>query len=67
MAKNKEQPATFEPKIKNKYTSLEMANQMYKDAWLVKRTLFRKNFPDLTDEQIDKKTNEYFLNLKKDV
>ncbi|KYG64106.1 hypothetical protein AZI86_15000 [Bdellovibrio bacteriovorus] len=49
---------------KPKYTSLEIANQMYKDAWLVKRTQFQKKFPHLSSAELDKKTSEYFAQLK---
>jgi hypothetical protein len=51
---------------KTKHTSLEIANQMYKDAWLVKRTLFQKKFPQLSSAELDKKTAEYFAQLKDD-
>ncbi|PIS11684.1 MAG: hypothetical protein COT73_02600 [Bdellovibrio sp. CG10_big_fil_rev_8_21_14_0_10_47_8] len=49
---------------KPKYGKLEIANQMYKDAWLVKRTLFQRKFPQLSSQELDKKTAEYFSQLK---
>ncbi len=51
---------------KPKYTNLEMANQMFKDAWLVKHTFFQKKFPNLTTEEVNKMTAQYFANLKDD-
>lgn len=53
------------PKLKRlQQSSLETANQMYKDAWLVKRTKFQKAHPELSARQIDEKTSAYFAKLK---
>jgi len=41
-----------------------MANQMFKDAWLVKRTWFASQFPKLSEKELDRKTAEYFVKLK---
>lgn len=49
---------------KSQQTVLETANQMYKDAWLVKRTRFQKLYPDLSSAELDKKTAQYFAQLK---
>lgn len=49
---------------KPQQTSLETANQMYKNAWLVKRTRFQKLHPELSPEEIDRKTAAYFASLK---
>jgi hypothetical protein len=49
---------------KTKYTSLEIANQMYKDAWLIKRTFFQKKNPNLSAAELNAKTADYFSKLK---
>ncbi|HPI39561.1 MAG TPA: hypothetical protein PLJ21_02075 [Pseudobdellovibrionaceae bacterium] len=53
---------------KRKWTSLEIADQMFKDAFLVKKTRFSHLHPNLTNEELQKKTIEYFkkLNQEKD-
>jgi hypothetical protein len=56
------------PEIKStsKPTNLEMANQMFKDAFLVKKTRFSKLYPTLSDDELHKITAEYFRNLPDD-
>jgi hypothetical protein len=49
---------------KPKISNLEMANQMFKDAWLVKRTWFASQFPKLSAKELDRKTADYFAKLK---
>ena len=44
-------------------SNLEIANAMFKDAFLVKRTRFAKENPKLSASEIDKMTAEYFKNL----
>lgn len=46
-----------------KQTSLETANEMFKAAFLVKKTRFAEQNPHLTDEEINKKTAQYFREL----
>lgn len=43
-----------------------MANQMFKDAFLVKKTHFSHLHPELSDEELHKMTAEYFRNLPDD-
>jgi len=43
-----------------------MANQMFKDAFLVKKTRFSHLHPQLADEELHKMTVEYFRNLPDD-
>lgn len=43
-----------------------MANQMFKDAFLVKKTRFSHLHPEFSDEQLHKMTIEYFRNLRDD-
>ncbi len=54
------------PTQKRRPTNLEMANQMFKDAFLVKKTRFSKLHPELSDEELHKMTIEYFRNLPDD-
>ena len=51
---------------KRKSTNLEMANTMFKEAFLVKRTRFAKENPHLSEFEIDKMTANYFRNLPDD-
>ena len=53
-------------RLKRKWTNLEMANQMFKDAFLVKKTRFSHLHPELSDEELHKMTIEYFRNLPDD-
>jgi len=48
---------------KPKQTKLEMADQMFKDAFLVKKTRFSHLHPELTDEEHTKMTANYFKKL----
>ncbi len=54
------------PHPKRKWTNLEMANQMFKDAFLVKKTRFSHLHPELSEEDLHKMTIEYFRNLRDD-
>ncbi|USN47359.1 MAG: hypothetical protein H6626_14405 [Pseudobdellovibrionaceae bacterium] len=40
-----------------------MADQMFKDAFLVKKTRFSKLHPELSDEDLNKMTAQYFREL----
>ena len=42
-----------------------MADQMFKDAFLVKKTRFSKLHPDLSDEELHQMTVDYFKDLGK--
>lgn len=46
-----------------KQTSLETANEMFKAAFLVKKTRFAEQNPHLTEEELNKKTALYFREL----
>jgi hypothetical protein len=48
---------------KRKQTNLETADQMFKDAFLVKKTRFSHLHPHLSDEELTKMTAEYFRRL----
>lgn len=48
---------------KRKPTKLEMADQMFKDAFLVKKTRFSHLHPELSDEDLTKMTANYFKKL----
>ncbi len=49
--------------IVKKQTSLQTADQMFKDAFLVKKTRFSHLYPHLSDQELQKATAEYFKNL----
>lgn len=49
-----------------KWTNLEMADQMFKDAFLVKKTRFSHLHPNLSDEELQKMTVEYFKKLNEE-
>lgn len=51
---------------KRKWTSLELADQMFKDAFLVKKTRFSHLYPDLSDEELQKMTANYFRKLNEE-
>lgn len=53
-------------KEKKKQTNLETADQMWKDAFLVKKTRFSHLHPELSDEQLHKMTIEYFKKLNEE-
>ncbi len=50
----------------NRPTNLEIADQMFKDAFLVKMTRFSHLHPELTPEELHKMTVQYFINLNDD-
>lgn len=54
------------PHPKRKWTNLEMANQMFKDAFLVKKTRFSHLHPELSDEELHRMTAEYFRKLNEE-
>lgn len=56
MKKMKPQPA-------NQQSSLETANEMFKTAFQVKKSRIKTLNPDLSDEDLNKKTALYFRNL----
>jgi hypothetical protein len=49
--------------VGNKISSLELANRMYIDAFLIKRHKFARENPALSDIEVDKLTRHFFLNL----
>lgn len=53
-------------KTKRKWTNLEIADQMFKDAFLVKKTRFSHLHPHLSDKELQKMTAEYFKRLNED-
>lgn len=52
---------------KRKQTNLETANEMFKDAFLVKKARFSHLYPERSEKELLKLTAEYFkkLNEKK--
>lgn len=54
------------PSKKRKPTNLEMADQMFKDAFLVKKTRFSHLYPDLSSEELHKMTAAYFKKLNEE-
>ena len=44
-------------------TSLELANEMYKDAFRMKRTRFAVENPQLSEAALDRMTARYFAEL----
>lgn len=51
---------------KRKWTNLELADQMFKDAFLVKKTRFFHIHPELSEEELQKMTAEYFRRLNEE-
>ena len=51
------------PSSLRRQTNLETANQMFKDAFLVKKTRFAHLYPELSDSELHKMTAEYFRRL----
>ncbi len=51
---------------KSKPTRLEMADQMFKDAFLIKKTRFSHLHPNLTEKELTKMTADYFRNLNEE-
>ncbi|MBX3039192.1 MAG: hypothetical protein KF789_00620 [Bdellovibrionaceae bacterium] len=54
------------PEKQRKWTSLEIVDQMYKDAFLVKKTRFSHLHPELSDKELHQMTVQYFIKLAKD-
>ncbi len=50
----------------HKPTNLEMADQMFKDAFLVKKTRFSHLHPELSDKELSKMTADYFRKLNEE-
>ena len=48
---------------KTKQTSLETANEMFKTAFLVKKTKFSTHDSSLSDAELNKKTADYFKKI----
>lgn len=48
---------------KKRISSLEMADQMFKDAFLVKKMKFAQENPQLSEADLKAKTAEYFRKL----
>ena len=48
---------------KRKWTSLEIADQMYKEAFLVKKTRFSHLHPGLTEAELHQMTVDFFKSL----
>lgn len=46
-------------------TSIEMANQMYKDAFQVKKQGFAAKNPHMSDGELDKMTKKYLAEINK--
>jgi len=51
------------PSPLSRQTNLETANQMFKDAFLVKKTRFAHLHPELSESELHKMTAEYFRRL----
>ena len=51
--------------IKERQTSLETANEMYKAAFLMKKERFAKENPQLSEKELLEFTSAYFRNLHK--
>ncbi len=51
---------------KKKWSNLEIANQMFKEAFLVKKMRLSHLRPELSEEDLHKMTIEYFRNLPDD-
>ena len=49
-----------------KPTRLEMADQMFKDAFLVKKTRFSHLHPELSEAELQKMTVDYFKKLNRE-
>lgn len=47
-------------------SNLEMANEMFKTAFAVKKQKLHQKFPQLSDSELNKKTVEYFRELSED-
>lgn len=45
---------------------LEIANEMFKTAFQIKKHKFRLESPELSESEVQQKTADYFKNLPKD-
>ena len=61
-------PESFKPHSapKKKWSNLEIANQMFKDAFAVKKMRFSHLHPELSEKDLHKMTVDYFRNLPDD-
>ncbi|MEQ1663914.1 MAG: hypothetical protein ABL927_00900 [Bdellovibrionales bacterium] len=59
----KNKPLNISSRLKP--TSLEMANQMYKDAFQVKKQGFAAKNPNLSDGELDIMTKQYLAEINK--
>jgi hypothetical protein len=60
-------PNSLKPSpVKRKWTNLEIADQMFKDAFLVKKTRFSHLHPELSSEELHQMTVEYFKKLNEE-
>jgi hypothetical protein len=48
-----------------KLTKLEIASELYKFAFAVKRQKFSERFPELPSHELDRKTAEYLQKVRK--
>ena len=53
-------------KLNKRPTNLEIADQMFKDAFLVKKTRFSHLYPHLSDGELIKMTAQYFRKLNEE-
>lgn len=53
----------MKPQPTNQQSSLETANEMFKAAFQVKKSRIKTLNPELSDEDLNKKTALYFRNL----
>ena len=51
---------------RRKWTNLEIADQMFKDAFLVKKTRFSHLHPGLSDKELERMTADYFRKLNEE-
>lgn len=58
--------AHIKQNIRQQKFPLLQANEMYKAAFLVKKTKFKHQYPERSETEIHKLTISYFQNLSKD-
>ncbi len=51
------------PPLRRKQSSLETADEMFKAAFILKKTRFADEDPQLSEQELNKKTAEYFRSL----
>lgn len=51
------------PPLTRGQKNILMADRMFRDAFLVKKTRFSKAHPELSDEELNKMTAQYFREL----